>query len=71
MEAPPGYANTCFTPSRSRASTRTSQPFRGSSGANLEVKVSGDVVTGAAVAMEAATADEGLGLGSEREAVMR
>lgn len=36
MEAPPGYAKTSVTPSRSRASTRTSLPFRGSSGANLE-----------------------------------
>ncbi|KAJ0613844.1 hypothetical protein HanIR_Chr02g0055881 [Helianthus annuus] len=34
--APPGYAKTFVTPSRSSASTRTSDPFLGSSGPNLE-----------------------------------
>jgi len=30
IEAPPGYANSCRTPSRSSACTRMSAPFRGS-----------------------------------------
>ena len=34
----PGYAKTSFTPWRSRASTRTLAPLRGSLEANLEMK---------------------------------
>ena len=41
MEAPPGYANTFLTPSLSKASTKISQPFRGSLSPNLDLNSSG------------------------------
>ena len=63
MEAPPGYAKTSVTPSLSRASTRTSQPFRGSSGPNLETNGAPAVV----VEVVDEEDEEGLGVSVEVE----
>ncbi len=41
IEAPPGYANRVLTPSLSRASTKMSLPFLGSSSPNLDWKLQG------------------------------
>ena len=75
MDAPLGYVNTCFTPSRSRASTRTSYPFLGLLGANQEMKIFEDMVVretmvARAVVVVGETTIEGLGLGSVRELKM-
>lgn len=64
MEAPPGYAKTSVTPSLSRASTRTSQPFRGSSGPNLETNGVPVVVV---EVVEEEEDEEGLGVSVEVE----
>lgn len=56
-----------MTPWRSRASTRISAPFLGSSAANRETKISELAMEEVSTAAAEAAVEEGLGEGLERE----